>query len=78
MHLRKDISLRREEIRVPTSVMYGRDDEATPRMAETMQRGIPGAELVIFGKSAHFPHIEEAERFMEVLTDFLDRVEASR
>jgi pimeloyl-ACP methyl ester carboxylesterase len=78
MHLRKDISLRREEIRVPTPVMYGRDDEATPHLAETIRRGIPRAELVIFEKSAHFPHIEETQGFMEVLTDFLEQVEAGR
>jgi pimeloyl-ACP methyl ester carboxylesterase len=78
MQLRNGISLRREEIRGPTPVMYGRDDEATPHLAETIRRGIPRAELVIFEKSAHYPHIEETERFMEVLTDFLDRVEASR
>ena len=70
-----DITARLGEIRVPALVMCGRDDEATPHMAETIRRGIPGAELVIFEKSAHFPHIEEAEEFMGVLGDFLDGVE---
>jgi proline-specific peptidase len=72
-----DITERLGEIRVPALVACGRDDEATPDMAETIHRGIPGAELVIFEKSAHFPHIEETERFLEVLAEFLDRVEAS-
>lgn len=75
MQLKKEISLRRGEIRVPTPVMCGMYDEATPHMAETIRRGIPGAELAVFEKSAHFPHIEQAEEFMEVLGDFLDGVE---
>jgi L-proline amide hydrolase len=70
-----DITARLGEIHAPTLVVCGRDDEATPRLAETIRRSIPGADLVIFEKSAHFPHIEEAERFMEVLNGFLDKVE---
>jgi hypothetical protein len=31
---------------------------------------------VIFEESAHFPHIEEAERYLEVLGGFLSDVEA--
>jgi proline iminopeptidase len=70
-----DIRARLGEIRVPALVMCGRDDEATPQMAESIRRGIPRAELVVFEKSAHFPHIEEAQEFMKVLGDFLDGVE---
>jgi proline-specific peptidase len=63
------------KIRVPTLVLCGRDDEATPTLAETIQQGIPGSELVIFEHSAHFPHIEETERYLQVVSAFLDRVE---
>ena len=62
-------------IRVPTLIMGGRHDEATPAITETVHRGIPGSEWVIFDNSSHMPHLEETERYMEVLTDFLDRVE---
>jgi proline iminopeptidase len=70
-----DITSRLGEIRVPTLVLRGRDDEATPALAETIQQGIPESELVIFEHSAHFPHIEETERYLQVLNAFLDRVE---
>ena len=70
-----DIVDRLSEIRVPTLIMGGRHDEATPAITETVHRGIRGSEWVIFDKSSHMPHLEETERYMEVLTDFLDRVE---
>lgn len=63
------------EIHVPTLLLSGRYDEATPAIVEVLQRGIPGAEWTIFEHSSHMPHLEESERYMRVLTDFLERVE---
>jgi len=63
------------EISVPTLILSGRYDEATPAVIETVHRGIHGSEWVIFENSSHMPHLEETERFMRVLTDFLSRVE---
>lgn len=34
---------------------------------------VPGAELVILEESSHLPHLEEPERYLEVLRDFLHR-----
>lgn len=73
-----DITGRLGEIRVPTLVLCGRYDEATPILAETIHRGILGSEFVIFENSAHVPHIEETERYLQILGDFLDRVELNR
>ena len=42
---------------------------------EEVHRGIPGAEWVIFEHSSHMPHVEEQERFLTVVNEFLDRVE---
>jgi proline-specific peptidase len=70
-----DVTARLGEIRLPTLVIAGRYDEATPALADTIHQGIPGSELVIFESSAHFPHIEESERYLQVLSVFLDRVE---
>jgi proline-specific peptidase len=71
-----DIVGRLGEIRVPTLVTSGRYDEATPAIAETVHRGIPGSEWHLFEHSSHTAHIEEAERYMQVLDQFLSRVEA--
>jgi proline-specific peptidase len=70
-----DIIPRLGEIRVPTLVTSGRFDEATPLIAETVRNGIPGAEWVIFEESSHMAHVEEPERYMQVLDAFLTSVE---
>ena len=71
-----DITGRLGEISVPTLVLCGRNDEATPVLAETINRGIPGSELVIFENSEHVPHITETSRYLQVLDQFLKRIEA--
>jgi len=71
-----DITHRLREIRVPTLVIGGRFDYATPFVTQLVHRGIPGSEWVIFEKSGHFPHLEETERYLQVLGQFLNRVEA--
>jgi len=70
-----DITGRLGEIKVPTLVVSGRYDEATPAIAETVHRGIAGSEWTLFEQSSHMPHAEEPERLMRVLDDFLTRVE---
>jgi len=64
------------EIDAPSLLLSGRYDEATPAIMETVHRGIRGSEWVIFENSSHMPHLEEPERYLQVLTDFLNRVEA--
>jgi proline-specific peptidase len=71
-----DIVKRLGEIRVPTLVLSGRYDEATPVIAETVHRGIPGSEWVLFENSSHMPHLEEPEHYTQVVTSFLDRIES--
>jgi pimeloyl-ACP methyl ester carboxylesterase len=63
--------------RVPTLVIAGRYDEATPAIAETVHRGIAGSTSVLFEHSSHMPHAEEPTRFIQVLDDFLTGVEAT-
>ena len=70
-----DVRHRLHEIDVPTLVTSGRYDECTPALAEEAQRGIPGAERVLFEESSHSAYVEEPERFRAVVTDFLERVE---
>jgi len=66
---------RLNEIHVPTLLLSGRYDEATPEVVETVHRGIKGSEWIIFENSSHMPHLEESERYIQVLADFLSRVE---
>ena len=71
-----DVRDRLAEIRVPTLVTSGRYDECTPALAEEAERGIPGAERVLFESSSHMAFAEEPENFRRVLTEFLARAEA--
>lgn len=71
-----DIISRLPEIRLPTLVTSGRYDEATPLIAETIQRGIKGAEWVLFEHSSHMAHVEEADRYRAVLGGFLAKHDA--
>ena len=72
-----DIVARLPEIEAPTLVTSGRHDEATPLIAATVHQGIRGSEWVIFENSSHMAHVEEADRYMTVLDEFLCRHDPS-
>ena len=71
-----DITSRLGEIHVPTLVLGGRFDEATPAITERVHRGIHDSEWVIFEKSSHMPFVEETDLYTDTLNQFLLRVEA--
>jgi L-proline amide hydrolase len=60
-------------IDVPTLIISGRFDEATPATVQPYKDGIKGARWEIFEQSSHMPHVEEQEKCMQVVGDFLDR-----
>jgi proline iminopeptidase len=69
-----DLVDRLHEITVPTLVTVGRHDWITPvEASEEIAAHIPNAELVIFEESGHSPDLEENERFVAVVRDFLAR-----
>jgi L-proline amide hydrolase len=59
------------EINVPTLLTSGRYDETTPALQETLREGIPNCEWVLFEESSHTPFVEERERYMQVVGDWL-------
>lgn len=66
------------EITVPTLFTCGRYDECTPAATAWYHELMPGSEMVVFEHSAHLPHLEEQELYMQTLRDFLYRVEAGQ
>jgi len=60
-------------IRVPTLLLAGRHDWICPprQGAERIRSEVPGAKLVVFEHSGHFPFIEENSRFISTLADWL-------
>jgi len=68
-----DITKRLPEIKVPTLVTVGKYDEVTPKVAETIHRGIPGSELKVFENSAHLTMWDEEEKYLLAVKEFLEK-----
>lgn len=59
-------------INVPTLLISGRYDEATPAVVQPFADNIEGARWVIFEQSSHMPHVEEQAACMATVGAFLD------
>lgn len=67
-----DVSARLAEITVPALVMTGaKDFITTPAAARRIKDGLKDCELFIFGRSGHFPYVEERDLFLQVLRNWL-------
>ncbi|MGY9049379.1 hypothetical protein P775_03635 [Puniceibacterium antarcticum] len=64
-------------IEVPTLLISGAYDEATPATMQPFQDLIPNVRWHVFPNSSHMPHLEEFEDCMRVLGDFLAQCDAS-
>lgn len=63
-----------ERIKPPTLVLTGREDiRADIKVIEANYRRIDNAELVVFDRCGHLPHLEHPEKFSAVALDFLRR-----
>ncbi|MEU4134539.1 proline iminopeptidase-family hydrolase [Streptomyces wuyuanensis] len=60
-------------IGVPTLVISGRHDEATPALQQALVDTIPQTEQVILEHSSHMPFWEEREAYMAAVDDWLTR-----
>ena len=59
----------------PVLVLAGRRDRTcSVAAAEVIAAALPDAELVLFEESGHMTFVEENERYLEVVRDFLDRL----
>jgi L-proline amide hydrolase len=63
---------RLDRVAVPTLVVTGAHDEATPATVAPFVERVPGARWEVFADSSHMPHVEEEERYLQVVGDFLD------
>lgn len=70
--LEHDTRDRLVSIGCPTLVMGGGQDPiCSPLATRWLSEGIPGAETVMFNNSSHFFLMEESERFMDIVGDWL-------
>ena len=67
-----EVEERLGEVTQPVLVLAGRHDRTcSVRAAEATAAGVPNAELVVFEQSGHMTFVEENERYLEVVRDFL-------
>ncbi len=60
-----------QHIVAPTLLLSGRFDEATPATVQPFFDAIPDVRWEIFEASSHMPFVEERERYMSVVENFL-------
>lgn len=63
---------------LPVLFTAGRYDEATPETVEIYQSLVPGSKIAIFEDSAHMTMLDEPERYVDVVREFLNTVDSSR
>ncbi len=68
---RTDLRPELPRLRVPTLIVHGgRDDIVNPNQADLFEN-VPMAQVVMMPRSRHFPFLDEAEIFNDVLVRFL-------
>lgn len=71
-----DRTTRLHEINLPALFTCGKYDECTPSATAWYQSLLPGSEMRVFENSAHMTHLEEPDLYIQVVRDFLHRVES--
>lgn len=63
---------------IPVLLLWGERDTIIPvSHGQAAHEHMPGSRLELFPNSAHFPQLDEPERFIDVLTDFIESTEAA-
>jgi pimeloyl-ACP methyl ester carboxylesterase len=61
---------------VPFMLIWGERDSIIPvKHGYAAARAVPGSRLEVFPGSGHFPQLDEPDRFLDVLLDFVDATE---
>jgi pimeloyl-ACP methyl ester carboxylesterase len=73
-----DLGDRLEQLRVPTLIVTGDEDDPCLEPALFMKRKITSSGLVVLPRTGHTMNLEEPEAFNRALLDFLTAVDAGR
>jgi pimeloyl-ACP methyl ester carboxylesterase len=61
---------------IPFLLVWGERDSIIPvSHGRATHEQVPGSRLELFAQSGHFPQLDEPERFIDVLVDFMDSTE---
>jgi proline-specific peptidase len=70
-----DVRDRLSEIGVPTLVIRGRHDMSTDPISAALINGIKGAREVVLENSSHTPVLEETDKYLEAISEFMREAE---
>lgn len=70
-----DITHRLGEIDVPTLLISGEYDEATPKVVSAIHERIPNSEWLLVEDASHSTHVEKPQEVLSAVETFFDRVE---
>lgn len=59
-------------IKVPTLITSGLEDLCTPWIAKSMHDAIPGSKWELFEFSRHMPFVDENEKYLGILSDWMN------
>ena len=69
---------RLNRVTVPTLVVWGAKDGMTlPKYGRALARALPDSRFASLPRAGHFPHIEQPDRFRQVLDNFLADVKGA-
>jgi proline-specific peptidase len=71
-----DIESRLGEIHCPTLIISGEYDESTPAINQILQKGILDSEWIVLEGCSHTPHLEATKKYLQILTEFMTKLEA--
>jgi pimeloyl-ACP methyl ester carboxylesterase len=64
---------------IPMLVIWGSRDPIVPALhAETVRRLVPTARIDVFQGAGHWPHLDDPDRFCDVLLDFMATTEPAQ
>ncbi|MEA2361905.1 MAG: hypothetical protein QOD71_1050 [Thermoleophilaceae bacterium] len=64
---------------IPFMLVWGERDSIIPvEHARTAHELVPSSRLEVFENAGHFPHVDDPQRFLDVLFDFLGSTEPAR
>lgn len=66
-----DITPRLPDVDVPVLVISGEHDEATPTVVRPLVDALPDARWELIEGASHSTHLEQPERFLEIVETFL-------
>ncbi len=69
---RTDLREQMYKVTIPTLGVFGMQDNiVNPNQARLLAKGVPQARVAMMGDSRHFPMLDEPEKFIQVVQEFL-------